>query len=343
MSATSAFTWPLLLVTLAACAGTHGSSQAGQQMDQAERAKLAARLAPDLYARAQEAKASASRASGDAREDLEQAAELWIEAAYEEADRITLERKRREHEARSERAQLARAEVDRTRLTIEAETRREQAARLARAEAVKMLAMAAGDEQARDRNQEPAHAEVAAWLASRAELTLAAARALGLAEADAAAAEAALLRARKAKKERRLEDAQAALAAAERAVGDARALRPAATGDERDALLEMATERSLSATRDPRGVVLELRAAFTPGTAKLTGAGRAQLAHLLAIARAHPHGPIHIEATRARGDALLAAIGNTPERARFNVVVQELPDRERVFAVLVGYGEPAVQ
>jgi hypothetical protein len=205
-----------------------------------------------------------------------------------------------------------------------------------------MLALAAGDEQARDRSQEPAHAEVAAWLVSRAELTLAAARALGLPEPEAAGAEAALARVRKPKKSVRLDDARAALAAAERAVGRARVLRGSATSAERDALLEMARERSLSATRDPRGVVLELRAAFAPGSAKLTGSGRAQLAHVLAIARAHPHGPIHIEATRARGDALLAAIAKEPERARFTTVAQELPDRERVFVVLVGYGEPGV-
>ena len=334
--------WLGLTLLLAACAGSSAELHDGHEALRSERIKRAAQLAPDLYAKSREAHDSAARASGQEREDLEQAANLWLEAACEEADRIALERKRRGHEARSEAAQLTRAELDRARLAIEADIRRDEAAQLARAEAMKMLAVAAGDERARDHSQEPAHAEVAAWLASRAELTLAAARALGLPEADAAAADAVLTRVRKPKKALRLDDAQAALAAAERAVGRARALRGAATDEERDALLEMARERSLSASRDARGVVLELRAAFTPGTAKLTASGRAQLAHVLAIARAHPHGPIHVEATRARGDALLAGIGNQPERARFTVQALEPPDRERVFVVLVGYGEPSI-
>lgn len=334
--------WALPLVyALGACAGTTGAPVDGREALRSPRAKQAAELAPDLFAKAREAYASAAAASGEARDDLEQAGDLWLRAAYEEAERITLERKRREHEAQSEAAQLARAELDRARLEVEAQIRREEAARLARAEAVQMLALATGDEQARDRAQQPAHAEVAKWLVSRAELTLAAARALGLPEGQAKAAESAIAQART--KNPRLEDARAALAAAERAVGQARAQRGEVTNEERDALLEMARERSLSATRDARGIVIELRAAFVPGATKLTAQGRAQLADVLAIARAHPHGPIHIEASRARGESLLSAIGQQPERARFAIVAEQLPDRERVFVVLVDYGEPSTK
>jgi len=330
----------LALVLAAACGGRGPQARESGDALSSEREKRAAQLAPDLYARAQETYASAERASGDASTELEQAADLWLEAACEEADRIALERKRREHEARGEAAQLARAELDRSRLELEASIRRDEAARIARGEAVKMLALAAVDEQARDRNQSAAHAEIAAWLTSRAELTLAAARALGLPEADTTAAAAAIARAHKPKA--RIDEAQVALATAERAVGRARTLRGAATETERAALLEMAAERSLRASRDPRGVVIDLTTAFAAGAPKLSASGRGQLAHVLAIARAHPHGPIHIEATRAHGDAILAALGKEPERARFSVLARELPDRERVFAVLVGYGEPGL-
>ncbi len=326
----------IIALALTACAGQAPSPQEPHELSGAEREQRAAKLAPDLYARAQEAYASAERASGDASDDLELAGDLWLEAACEEADRIVLERKRREHEGRIEAAQLARAQLDRTRLDIEAAVRHEEAARIARAEAMKVLALAAVDERARP-NDDSTHHQVAAWLVSRAELTLAAARAMGLPEAEAAPVTTAIGRARKAKL--KIEDARTALAAAERAIGRARSLRGAVTEDERAALLEMAHERSLSATRDPRGVVLDLRSAFAPGTGKLSASGRGTVAHLLAIARAHPHGPIHIEASRARGDALLSALGNAPERARFTVVAQELPDKERAFVVLVEYGE----
>jgi len=326
----------VLALMLGACGGSPAIPREAHEATQAERERRAAELAPDLYAKAQEAQARAEQASGDAQDDLELTAELWLEAACEEADRIVLERKRRGHEARIETAQLARAGVDKQRLEIEATIRREQAARIAHTEAVKMLALAATDERAR-RAGDTAHAEIAAWLVSRAELTLAAARAIGLPEPAAAEVAAAITRARKPKAT--LEDAQGALATAERAIGRARALRGPVTEDERAALLEMARERSLSATRDARGVVLDLRSAFAPGTAKLSASGRAQLAHLLAIARAHPHGPIHIEASRARAEALHKALGDAPERARFSAVAQELPDKERVFVVLVEYGE----
>lgn len=325
-----------IVLMLGACGGTPAVPREAHEVTQAEREKRAAELAPDLYAKAQEAKARAAEASGDAQDDLELTAELWLEAACEEADRIVLERKRREHEARIEAAQLARAGLDKQRLELEAAIRRDEAARIAHTEAVKMLALAATDERPRPAG-DTAHAEVAAWLVSRAELTLAAARAIGLPEPEAAEVAAAIGRARKPKA--KLEDAQGALASAERAIGRARALRGPVTEDERAALLEMASERSLSATRDARGVVLDLRSAFTPGTAKLSANGRAQLAHLLALARAHPHGPIHIEASRARAEALHKALGDAPERARFSVVAQDLPDKERVFVVLVEYGE----
>jgi len=324
-----------------ACAGRAVPTREGHELSPSERVARAAKLAPDLYARAQAAFAAADHASGTAHDDLELTAELWLEAACEEADRIALLRRRREHEAKRDAEQGAQAQLDRARLAIEAEIRREEAARIARAEAVKMLALSAEDERARDRAQEHAHGEVAAWLIARAELTLAAARALGLPEGDAAAASAAIGRAAKAKAAR-LAAAQDALAQAERAVGRARAQRPAATEDERAALLEMAAERSLVASRDARGVVLDVRGAFAPGASKLSPAGKKQLAHVLALARAHPHGPIHIEAPRARGDALLAALASEPERARFSVLAQDLPDRERLFIVLVGYGEAAL-
>jgi hypothetical protein len=337
MSARAVMCW--LLVS--GCAASSAPVREGHELSRSERVERAAKLAPDLYARAQQTFAAAERASGQAEDDLEQAAELWLEAACEEADRIALLRQRREHEAKRDAEQGAQAGLDRARLSIEADIRREEAARIARAEAVKMLALSAEDERARDRAQEAAHAEVAAWLIARAELTLAAARALGLPESDAAGAAAAIARAAKAKAPR-LDAAKDALASAERAVGRARALRPAATEDERAALLEMAAERSLVASRDARGVVLDIRGAFAPGASKLSASGRKQLAHVLAIARAHPHGPIHIEAPRARGDALLAALASEPERARFSVLAQDLPDRERMFIVFVGYGDPAL-
>lgn len=327
-----------IALALGACAGTTQGPHEAHEVSGEAREQRAKELAPDLYARAQEAYASAEAASGDASDDLTQVADLWLEAACEEADRIVLERKRRAHEARIEAAQVARAELDKGRLEVEAAIRREEAARFARTEAVKMLALAADDEKAKPID-DTTHSEVAAWLVSRAELTLAAAQAIGLPEADVSPVAAAIARARKSKL--KIEDARSALAAAERAIGRARALRGPVTEDERAALLEMARERSLNATRDPRGIVLDARGAFATGTSKLSPAGRALTAHLLAIARAHPHGPIHIEATKARGEALLAALGTAPERARFTVIAQELPDKERAFAVFVEYGEPS--
>jgi hypothetical protein len=318
-------------------AGTHESSDA-----------RAARLAPDLHARAHEAELAAQQASGETQDDLEAVAALLREASLVEADRVELERKRHASEEREEQQELARAELDRKRLAVEARVRRSEAARIARAEASRVFAMAVADERpGRAQDLESERREAAAWLIGRAQLTLAAALALGLEAPRGQAAREAIERAQRMPQASatngRLEAARAALEAAERAVGEARALRPGPSRQEQQALLEMAAERGVPAALDARGLVLDLTGAMAPRGSALTPRGRKLLEHVGAIARAHPHGVLRVEidakpAQRAR--ALIDALAKHVEPARVQLGESALPDPARIFIVLLAYGDP---
>jgi colicin import membrane protein len=262
-------------------------------------AQHARELAPDLYARAERAWQDAKRATEpDAALDHETRARLLLAAAVAEAERIVLDRAASAAEARYTEALEQRAELERTRVELEQAAARDRAALDARAEAARVFQRAEpaqrGAHGAAERDaQRASDAEV---VRRHALLMLAAADALGLsgersnqlaltiAAAEHAANGAAAL-----------EAAHAALAAVERALGDARKARGAIpTQAEIAALVALAQERGLEAQASPQGVVVALDGVFATGSAQLTAVGRPKLDQAAALARAHPHGSIEI-------------------------------------------------
>ncbi len=281
-------------------AATSGTTTFDVARDGAD-ARRAHELAPDLVAGAERAHADARAATADdARHDHEARAMALLDAAIVEAQRIKLDRKLGARDAETERLVRERAEHEGARVAAVHESARLEAARHARAEAVRVFGLAERDEATRvpKAERERLHAEAAAFLLQRAELVLAAAQALGLAADGRTASEAALAKARAApgSATERLRLAQSAIESAERALGRARAAQPGPSPEEVRSLLAGAAERGIDAELLERGLALRLLDVFRAGSGELAPNGRRQLADLAALARAHPHGPLRVEA-----------------------------------------------
>jgi hypothetical protein len=300
-----------LFCTLLACTGgcaTTGSVRRADALmtlfasDDAKRAQAAA---PDLYARAERARRDARLAHGDDRAQAqhELRARLLLDAAVAEADRIASERGAAQAEARCAHAIEQRARLEQERLAIEQAATREQAAGKARAEAER--AFQQGDLAESKRDEAPAEREgsrvkAAEALRGRALLMLAAASAIGLSSERSAEIERLIAGAADARGGAALlSAARSALSESERALGDARKALGAPTKEQTASLLEMGAERGLALRLVPGGVAIAIDGVFAAAGAEPTRAGRARLAQIAALARAHPSGAISIEALAA--------------------------------------------
>jgi hypothetical protein len=317
-----------------------------------EGARAARARAPDLYARAQRARreAEAAERAGDpqAASDHATRARLLLSAAEAEAERIAAENERLEAE-QTEQAALSQARRnERTRAEIEAAVERELAARVAREQADKAFEVADEDERRgrRGRRSKAEYRAAAQFLTERTRLVLSAARALG-APGDAIARVEDMVR-----RARRVDDPTERIAAADRALmearavlGQARAAGQRPSEDEVASLLAAAHELGMDASRIDHGLALE---ADVFAGARGTRLQAARVRRLAALLRAHPHGPIRIEVAhdRARGaerrarrraDALAKALEQEKVEAdRLQPVAAEA-DGFRVRIVLPAY------
>jgi hypothetical protein len=298
---------------------------------------LAARRgAPDLLARAERARADALATADDAaRSEHAERARAWLAAAVAESRRIALMRAASAAEARVVAAETRRAELERARVELERETERAAAAASARDQLQRALRLAQGDARPDGaRGDWLDGARAADVLRARGRLVLTAAIALGLPAERAAAVAAGLApRGDQRTARQRLAGALAALARAESALGEARALHGGPTPDERSALLELARERGLDPQETARGVVFALPAELAD--ARLGREARAWLLRIAAVLRAHPHGPVQLEVAPGPGPAS-AADGSAPARrsaapgARIVVLLATVTARKRL-------------
>lgn len=296
----------------------------------------AQRGAPDLYARAEQARAQALAADdADAQADHTQRARLWLAAALAESRRIEQARATSAAEARIVAAETQRVAIERERSGLEETAQRAESARRTHEQLVRAFDLADRDSLAgsgRDRALDPARVQAAALLQARATLILAAAVALGLdAERASSAAAAGNVRSNPRNAFEQLARARNALSRAESALGEARAALPGPSADERAALVELATARGLAPRSTERGAVLALDRAFGAGAA-LTPDGRRTVLAIADVLRAHPHGPVQLQVLlgssanaaaqqlgKTRGSKLLAALQaavTAPDRIR---------------------------
>lgn len=311
----------------------------------------AAELAPDLYGRAVRARHEVATASGeDARSNARDRAELWLEAAVVEAQRIEAQRAASAAEARTVEAEARRVEALRERGQLERQLTLVEAGRVARARAERMLAGGALAEAAL-RGDAVALAEATGFTLERASLLLAAARALGL-EPGLAGARVAPLASRldalaaQPDSRPRLLAALELLEALERALGEARLSRPGPTAEEQSSLRADAAERGLALELQPHGARLTLDArAFAPGRADASAQGAHALAQLAALLRLHPRGPIELEtgttALAARRAHVLAKRLGAP-RSVVRVASAPGSSTDAIAVVLPAYGTAAV-
>lgn len=302
----------LLAALLAGALATTGCGAPGphRHLDplfESERARKAAELAPDLVAAARNAREDAARAhrEGDdaAAADHATRARLLLDAAFAEAERITLSRKRQQVEAKARRVTEAAVHDERVRMAVVHAVERELAARVAEEQAARAFEVAADVEtrRARARGDEAqrTHRRAAEALAERAKLVLATARALGapaeqvdaleerLGELEPAGAPTEAVR-----------EADALLREARAVLGRARETGDGPTADEVASLLAEAKEAGLEPVRLERG--LALGGELVSARGRPNGALLTQLAGLLA---AHPFGPARIETGTSGGRA----------------------------------------
>lgn len=307
----------------AACGGaaaTPGRRLLDERFD-APAVAEARRVAPDLVAAAERARALAerARARGEAAAAADETtrARLLLEAALVEARRVREERAREEAEDEVRALTLAALRDEAARAELDRENARRAALRVLRDELARALARAEASEPRRGgrlASGDPADARRAAEaLAARARLLMGAAVALGAPPPAVARAEAALERHALATGDpaRALAAADEARRAAETALGLARARAvsgadgapggasrggadhasaAAALAAAVEAIAEDAEARGLGAHMTERGLVLRAPAAFA-GTALAPAAG--VVGALAAVARTAP-GPVRV-------------------------------------------------
>jgi hypothetical protein len=309
----------VLCALTAACARAPAVAPVADALD-ARRTARAAELAPDLYGRALRARREAASAGERAaRENANARAELWMEAALVEAERIEAQRAASAAEARTLQAEARRVAAQREREQLERELALAEAGRIARARAERMLAGGALAEAAQH-GDDAALAAATAFALERASLLLAAARALGLDDASAAplTSRLASLTAQAASRAR-LRAALALLEALERALGSARAARPGPSEQERASLRADAAERGLTLELQPACARLLFdTGVFAPGRSEPSPGAARTFTQLAAFLRMHSRGalelaagPSPLAARRARAVAArLRAFGN---------------------------------
>jgi len=198
---------------------------------------------------------------------------------------------------------------------------------------------------------DPAVVAALDFVRERVALLLAAARGLGLPAERAQLCQERLDAALPSESAQKLTRARAgalldALADAERALGEARALSPGPTAAERLALRDAASERGVALEVEPRGASIDAGFAFEGGRAALTAAGQEGLDHIAALLRSHPHGPVVIEADRPspgslgarRAAALAAFLARVVAPAR----VQQQSAAGALRILLPAYGLPVI-
>ncbi len=274
------------------------------------------RLAPDFFARAERAQADVRLArSADERGDGALRAQLLLDAAVAEADRIALERQRVALEARVLAAEKASAKAEAERRQLAAERASTNAAKLAAERARRAFAELERDD-ARAVSNAPERAAAREFLVGRARLTLSAARALGAKQLQLTEAEQAIAAVVSEQHERKptasvgLLASQRALAAALCALGSARAAAAVTTPEQVDDLVARTEELgfSVSRVRGRSGLTIPLPAAFVRGGAALAPAASRKLAPLRDLLAAFPHGDVAVK--------LHAASGGTGTHAR---------------------------
>ncbi|HEY8431263.1 MAG TPA: hypothetical protein VIL20_22945 [Sandaracinaceae bacterium] len=308
-----------LAVVLAACGGSTSITAELRSRLGSPEGRAAREDAPDLVAAVEEALADAEveeRAGRrDAAADHLTRARLLLDAAQAEAARIADERERRRVEARVAEL-LERARRDESaREAIGRELSRMAAVRAAREEALRALEQAAQDEARPRRRARVSLEEVqdlrraASVLRARARLSAAAARALGAPEETLRAVEEALAasEAPRLAPLAALEAADRARAEAQRALGEARRRMDAPEPDAARALAEAARAEGFEVVALPEGIAVEVDGLFR-GRAVARGA-HASIERLAALAAAHPHGTIEVQAQAGpgRGGEALAA------------------------------------
>jgi len=298
-----------IAMAVAACGATRPTDTVEAHFDrpEVENARL---RAPDLYEQAVAAQRLVATAEAD--EDTEAAADhatrarLLLAASVAEADRIALEEQRLAAEASAREAEEQAARDRRARLSVESETGRRRAAKVAAEQAALAFQQAVDDEARRYRARTGERAELrrdaARVLVRRAKLIVAAAETLG-ADADEVNRASSLIEESERSREPAvaLRTAERALRAALSAVGSARARREGPTPEEHQALLEAAREARFEVEQLDRGVLVRLPALFGSGVRWARGAN-ARLGRLAAILRAHPHGVVQIHAYGSSGN-----------------------------------------
>jgi hypothetical protein len=347
-----------LFAASGACTGAELRPNRQDALDFARADVLSAsRGAPDLFARAERARADALAAEDEEeRGEHAERARAWLAAALAETRRIELMRATSAAEARVVAAETRRAELERSRMAFERAAALEVAAASAREQLARALQRAEADglgDGAPARGLDESRLQAAEVLRVRARIVLAAAVALAL-PAERASTVAAALAQRPVRRTpaQGLREARAALELAERALGEARALSAGPDAQERAALLELARERGLEPSETVRGVVFALPNAL--GGARLERDARIWLSRIGAVLRAHPHGPVQLEvvpdadssaearrAASARGAriATLLAAGTARER----LSVRELSAGSNAALVLPAYAAAAAE
>ena len=255
--------------------------------------------------------ADAAEAAGDldAAQDHATRARLLLEAAQAEAARVVDVEARREIEEELANLLERTRRDERARAAIGAELTRLASARAAREEVLRALGEAAEDEGRRPRRGRVSLEETAdlrrgaAALRGRARLVLGAARSLGASEEAIAPAVDALQRSEQASHDplEALGAADDAHRAALRALGAARAAADGPGPDGAAALAEAARAEGFEVITLPEGTAVVSEAVFRGASTRPDAALTQRLA---AIATAHPHGPIQIQAwVRQRGAA----------------------------------------
>lgn len=277
-----------LLVSLAVACG--GAPTAGMRLAFEEADVARAERAPDLLARAREARerAEAVAAAGDddAAADHATEARLWLRAALVEVDRLELEAARLDDEREEEAAAQRLAQTQSERRAREATLGRERAAAVAR-EQMELAFVAA--EARETRRQDPGAMDplaAARAFLDRARLLTAAARALG-APAESTAALLATLEAAPTTRDgnQALREALGLHRQALTLLGDARAESPV-TPAVIASFVESARERGLEISLTPDGAFVSL--------------DRNDVSKMADLVREFPHGPVRLQGRGAR-------------------------------------------
>ncbi|HMI90843.1 MAG TPA: hypothetical protein VK509_05740 [Polyangiales bacterium] len=335
----------LLLALASGCAGSGLRPGRHDPLRFARADVLAARRgAPDLFARAQRARADALATDDpEARAEHGERARAWLAAALAETRRIAHMRAASAAEARVVAAETRRAELERARVELEREAERAAVAAGGREQLAHALQRAESDalgDAARSRGLDEERAQAAELLRARARLVRAAAIALQLPSQRAAvAAPASSGRADGATAHQRLAAARAELERAESALGEARALSREPSAQERAALFELARERGLEARESSRGVVFPLPDGLRG--ARLDRAARVWLLRIAAVLRAHPHGPVQLQVAPAANASAAERHSGTTAGARIAAMLAKVTRRDRAIAIEPSDGSDA--